>query len=219
MPSDFARRIRRSTGTLEELEATYTSTPCLISQRASQKPRPSSLVDRNHALDAAAVSGGAGAICGDSRPAMPRLLGRSCASLPYAAGQALAPRNSTQLLLLASIASTSVLHGPRREVSERRLSATSKDTPVWDGRQPSRRAATFMGSVPSAVDMTAGHSALRGSGPGRKLAFDNALAHVGCPDRRIEPALHYVLFALPTFTSRRDIRCDLVQAASAAGSL
>ena len=38
----------------------------------------------------------------------------------------------------------------------------------------------------SAVDVTAGHNALRGSGPGQKLAFDNALAHVGCPDRRID---------------------------------
>jgi hypothetical protein len=47
-----------------------------------------------------------------------------------------------------------------------------------------------------AVHMTAGHNALRGSGPGQKPAFDNALG----PDR---PALHYVLFALPTFTSRR----------------
>ena len=37
-----------------------------------------------------------------------------------------------------------------------------------------------------AVHMTAGHNALRGSGPGQKLAFDNALAHVGCPDRRID---------------------------------
>ena len=38
----------------------------------------------------------------------------------------------------------------------------------------------------SAVHMTAGHNALRGSGPGQKLAFDNALALVGCPDRRID---------------------------------
>ncbi len=38
----------------------------------------------------------------------------------------------------------------------------------------------------SAVHMTAGHNALRGSGPGQKRAFDNALAHVGCPDRRID---------------------------------
>jgi hypothetical protein len=37
-----------------------------------------------------------------------------------------------------------------------------------------------------AVHMTAGHNALRGSGPGQNPAFDNALAHVGCPDRRID---------------------------------
>src|SRR6266699_5523444 len=34
----------------------------------------------------------------------------------------------------------------------------------------------------SAVRMTAGHNALRGSGPGQNLAFDHALALVGCPD-------------------------------------
>jgi hypothetical protein len=38
----------------------------------------------------------------------------------------------------------------------------------------------------SAVHMTAGHNALRGSGPGQKPAFDNAMAQVGCPDRRID---------------------------------
>jgi hypothetical protein len=38
----------------------------------------------------------------------------------------------------------------------------------------------------SAVHMTAGHNALRGSGPDQKHAFDDALAHVGCPDRRID---------------------------------
>ena len=38
----------------------------------------------------------------------------------------------------------------------------------------------------SAVHVTAGHNALRGSGPGQKDAFDDALAHVGCPDRRID---------------------------------
>src|SRR5580698_7453635 len=37
-----------------------------------------------------------------------------------------------------------------------------------------------------AVHMTAGHNALRGSGPGQKDAFDNAVALVGCPDRRID---------------------------------
>ena len=37
-----------------------------------------------------------------------------------------------------------------------------------------------------AVHMTAGHNALRGSGPGQKPAFENAMAQVGCPDRRID---------------------------------
>jgi len=36
----------------------------------------------------------------------------------------------------------------------------------------------------SAVHMTAGHNALRGSGPGQNRAFDYAMARVGCPDRR-----------------------------------
>ncbi len=34
--------------------------------------------------------------------------------------------------------------------------------------------------------MTAGHNALRGSGPDQKLAFDDAVALVGCPDGRID---------------------------------
>src|SRR4029079_7677665 len=38
----------------------------------------------------------------------------------------------------------------------------------------------------SAVRMTAGHNALRGSGPGQKPAFDDAVAHLGCPDRQID---------------------------------
>src|ERR1700686_3082262 len=38
----------------------------------------------------------------------------------------------------------------------------------------------------NAVHMTAGHNALRGSGPDQQLAFKNAMAHVGCPDRRID---------------------------------
>ena len=32
----------------------------------------------------------------------------------------------------------------------------------------------------------AGHNAFRGSGPGQELAFDNALAQLGCPVYRIE---------------------------------
>ena len=38
----------------------------------------------------------------------------------------------------------------------------------------------------SAVCMTAGHNALRGSGPGQKPALDNALALMGYPHRRID---------------------------------
>src|ERR1035437_283579 len=38
----------------------------------------------------------------------------------------------------------------------------------------------------NAVHMTAGHNALRGSGPDQQLAFKNAMAHVGCPDRRTD---------------------------------
>jgi hypothetical protein len=38
----------------------------------------------------------------------------------------------------------------------------------------------------SAAHKAAGHNALRGSGPGQNRAFDNALALVGCPDRRID---------------------------------
>ena len=30
------------------------------------------------------------------------------------------------------------------------------------------------------------HNALRGSGPGQQDAFDDAVAQVGCPDRRID---------------------------------
>ena len=69
-----------------------------------------------------------------------------------------------------------------------------------------------------AVHVTAGHNALRGSGPGQQAAFDNAMAQVGCPDRRIDrlciravrpPNLHI------TSVTRR----DLFHAASATGSL
>jgi hypothetical protein len=37
-----------------------------------------------------------------------------------------------------------------------------------------------------AVHMTAGHNALRGSGPGQDRAFKDAVALMGCPDRRID---------------------------------
>ena len=37
-----------------------------------------------------------------------------------------------------------------------------------------------------AVHVTAGHNALRGSGPDQTPAFDNASTQVGCPDRQID---------------------------------
>src|SRR2546422_183313 len=60
--------------------------------------------------------------------------------------------------------------------------------PSWQGESSRRRGWSVQPCVRpvSAVRMTAGHNALRGSGPGQKLAFDHALALVGCPDRRID---------------------------------
>ena len=54
-----------------------------------------------------------------------------------------------------------------------------------------------------AVHMTAGHYALRGSGPGHYHAFDNALAQVGCPDRRIDRLCITCCLPSQPFTSRR----------------
>ena len=50
----------------------------------------------------------------------------------------------------------------------------------------------------SAVHVTAGHNALRGSGPGQNHAFDHALARVGCPDRRIDRLCITCCSPLPT---------------------
>ena len=70
----------------------------------------------------------------------------------------------------------------------------------------------------SAVHMTAGHNALRGSGPGQKLAFEMLwpvwvvliAGSTGSALRAVRPPnLHITPVA----------RCDLVQAASATGSL
>jgi len=55
----------------------------------------------------------------------------------------------------------------------------------------------------SAVHVTAGHNALRGSGPGHKRAFDNAVAQVGCPDRRIDRLCITCCSPFPTVPSRR----------------
>ena len=55
----------------------------------------------------------------------------------------------------------------------------------------------------AAVHMTAGHNALLGSGPGQLPAFDDAVALVGCPDRRIDRLCITCCSPSPTFTSRR----------------
>jgi hypothetical protein len=51
-----------------------------------------------------------------------------------------------------------------------------------------------------AVHMTAGHNALRGSDPGQKLAFDDAMAHCGCcsPSQpNITPIVDVISFTPP----------------------
>jgi hypothetical protein len=69
----------------------------------------------------------------------------------------------------------------------------------------------------SAVHVTAGHNALRGSGPGQFHAFDNAVAQVGCPDRRIDRLC--ITCCSPFRHVTPDARRDLFYAASATGSL
>src|SRR5262245_65222999 len=70
----------------------------------------------------------------------------------------------------------------------------------------------------SAAHRAAGHNALRGSGPGQKPAFDDAMALVGCPDRRMTgSALRAV--RPPNFQVTPDDRRNLVYAVSAAGIL
>ncbi len=78
---------------------------------------------------------------------------------------------------------------PKADV--RSLRKIGRDGPCVDGSKLARRIFTSQAwSVQpcvrptSAVHMTAGHNALRGSGPGQKHAFDDAVARVGCPDRR-----------------------------------
>src|SRR5215471_8607862 len=83
-----------------------------------------------------------------------------------------------------------------------------------------------------AVHMTAGHNALCGSGPGQNRAFKDAVAHVGCPDRRIDrlcitccspsqPSHHAanatgVLYRSPLAIMAQAIRASLLASAMAA---
>src|SRR5438067_50888 len=63
-----------------------------------------------------------------------------------------------------------------------------------------------------AVHMTAGHNALRGSGPGQKPAFENAVAQVGCSDRRIDRLCITCCSSSPTLHITLDTRRDLATA-------
>jgi hypothetical protein len=100
-----------------------------------------------------------------------------------------------------------------------------RDVPCVDGSELARLFFTFAGwSVQpyvrpvSAAHKAAGHNALRGSGPGQNLAFDNAVAHVGCPDRRIDRLC--ITCCSPSQPSHHaGCRRDLGHAASATGSL
>src|SRR5207302_10068369 len=58
--------------------------------------------------------------------------------------------------------------------------------PGWQEKSLRRRLVLPCVRPLGAVHMTAGHNALRGSGPGQNRAFDDAMAQVGCPDRRID---------------------------------
>jgi len=109
--------------------------------------------------------------------------------------------------------------------AEKRTFQNRRDVPCVDGSGLAREIVTSRRwSVRpcvrpvSAVHMTAGHNALRGSGPGQKNAFDNAMAQVGCPDRRIGRLC--ITCCSPSQPSHHAaLRRDLVHAASATGSL
>jgi hypothetical protein len=106
--------------------------------------------------------------------------------------------------------------------------ANRRDGPCVDGSRLARRIFTSQhwSEQPCvrpiyAVHMTAGHNALRGLGPGQYLAFDDAMAHVGCPDRRIDrhcitccspsqPLRHAGLSRVISFTPReRRVPCSV----------
>jgi hypothetical protein len=80
--------------------------------------------------------------------------------------------------------------------------------PGWQGE--SSLAALVGAAMCSAclrgTQMTAGHNALRGSGPDQQHAFEDALAHVGCPDRRIDRRCIKCCSSFPTVTSHRCVR-------------
>lgn len=68
-----------------------------------------------------------------------------------------------------------------------------------------------------AAHRAAGHNALRGSGPGQKLAFNDALAHVGCPDHRIDRFCITCCRPFPAITPRLLARISSVVASPSTG--
>jgi len=78
----------------------------------------------------------------------------------------------------------------RTHVGHRAMSVSCHvwTAPGWQEKSSRRRPWSVLPCVRplGAVHMTAGHNALRGSGPGQNRAFDDAMAQVGCPDRRID---------------------------------
>ena len=61
-----------------------------------------------------------------------------------------------------------------------------------------------------AAHLAAGHNAFRGSGPGQKLAFDQAVAQVGCPDHRINLVCITCCLPFPAIPSRQCWRYSVI---------
>ena len=108
----------------------------------------------------------------------------------------LRPMSATGVNLDALDGQHGLAECPRR-IQWRRISASQRTeamchvwtAPSWQGLSSRLQHWSVQPCVRplDAVHMTAGHNALRGSGPGQKPAFDNnAMARVGCPDRRID---------------------------------
>jgi hypothetical protein len=135
------------------------------------------------------------------------------------------PTCRTEIKLTESLAAPLIADTRRRyetELAQKEAEVATREAAV---RQQQEQVASQVWSEQpcvrpvSAVHLTAGHNALRGSGPGQEHAFDNALAQVGCPDRRIDRLCITCCSPFPTVTSRRMPGRDLIHAASATGSL
>jgi hypothetical protein len=102
---------------------------------------------------------------------------------------------------------TFILEHHREDDARRAAAFSGSRQPLWVNQVLSSRVQQWSWQPcvrpASAVHMTAGHNALRGSGPGQMPAFDNALAEVGCPDRRIDRLCITCCSPFPTVASRR----------------